>query len=71
MPILSFIICRNIIYENMCLPEFKNHIAEIQQHGFDTILFCITETDMLYNLETFKQFKVHAALKGMACWANF
>jgi hypothetical protein len=56
---------------NLYLPEFKNHLTEIKKHGFDTILFCITETDMLYNLEIFSQFKVQAELNGFTCWANF
>ena len=58
-------------YGNLYMEEFKNHVAEIKGHGFDSILFCITETDLLYNLEIFKEFRAYAEVQELGCWANF
>lgn len=58
-------------HSNLYLPEFKHHVSEIKEKGFDTILFCITETDMLYNLVIFEEFRQHAESRGLKTWATF
>ena len=58
-------------HSNLYFPEFKNHVQEMKDHGFDTILFCITETDLLYNLIIFKEFREYAQSQGMQCWADY
>jgi hypothetical protein len=58
-------------FGNLFFPEFINHVAEIKAKGFDTILFAITETDILYNLGTFKEFRQYAESEGLNCWATY
>jgi hypothetical protein len=58
-------------FGNLYVDALKEHVKEIKAKGFDTILFCITETDMLYNLETFQEFRVIAEIEGMKTWATY
>lgn len=58
-------------HSNLYFDAFKLHVEEIKSKGFDTVLFCITETDLLYNLETFHEFRVYAESQELNCWATF
>lgn len=56
---------------NLYFDTFVQHVQEIKAKGFNTILFCITETDLRFNLETFQEFREHAQKEGLKCWATF
>lgn len=58
-------------HSNLYFDTFQEHVAEMKSKGFDTILFTITETDLLFNLETFQEFRVYAESQGMETWATF
>jgi hypothetical protein len=47
-------------FGNLYLDHFKKDCKEIKKHGFDTILFCISENDMKWNVENIKAMKDHA-----------
>jgi len=47
-------------FGNLYLDHFKKDCKEIKAHGFDTILFCITENDIRWNKENIKAMKEYA-----------
>ncbi len=58
-------------HSNLYFDSFQLHVEEIKDKGFDTILFCITETDLLFNLESLKEFREYAESEGLQCLATF
>lgn len=58
-------------HSNLYFDAFKEHVKEIKAKGFDTVLFCISETDLLYNLKTFEEFRIYAESEGLVTWATF
>ncbi len=58
-------------HSNLYFDSFCQHVAEMKAKGFDVILFCITETDMRFNMEIFTEFKTYAEGEGLECWATF
>ena len=58
-------------FGNLYLDAFQLHVKEIKEKGFNVILLCITETDLLYNLETFHEFRVYAESEQIECWCTF
>ncbi|GEO08761.1 hypothetical protein [Segetibacter aerophilus] len=58
-------------HSNLYLDTFKEHVEEIKAKGFDTVLFCITETDLFFNLGTFKELREYAEGEGLKTWATF
>lgn len=56
---------------NLFFPEFISHVNEIKERGFDTILFCISETDMLYNMDIFEDFVEYSKFQSLSCWATY
>jgi hypothetical protein len=47
-------------FGSLYLDHFKRDCKEIKNHGFDTILFCITENDIRWNVENIKAMKDYA-----------
>ena len=47
-------------FGNLYLDHFKRDCKEIKAHGFDTILFCITENDIRWNAGNIKAMKEYA-----------
>jgi hypothetical protein len=58
-------------FGNLYFDAFQEHVKEIKEKGFNIILFCITETDVLYNLKTFHEFRMYADNEGLQCWCTF
>lgn len=56
---------------NLYFDAFEQHVREIKEKSFNIILFCITETDIQFNLETFREFRIYAEEQGLQCWATF
>ena len=56
---------------NLYFDAFRHHVVEIKERGFDTILFCITETDLLFNLKIFEEFRLYSEKENLTCWATF
>lgn len=58
-------------HSNLYFDAFVEHVKEIKAKGFDSVLLCITETDIKFNLETFREFRIYAQKQGMECWCTF
>lgn len=58
-------------FGNLYFDAFQLHVEEMKDRGFDTLLLCITETDLLYNLQIFHGFRIYAKREGMEVWATF
>lgn len=58
-------------FGNLYFDAFQLHVEEMKDRGFDTLLLCITETDLLYNLQIFEEFVSYAKKNGMGVWATF
>jgi hypothetical protein len=58
-------------HSNLYFDSFRSHVKEIKGKGFDTLLFAISETDMLFNLQIFKEFKDFAETEGLRVWATY
>lgn len=56
---------------NLFFSEFTEHVNEIKERGFDTILFCISETDLFYNMDIFQEFVEYSLSQALACWATY
>lgn len=52
-------------FGNLYLHHFKKDVEEIKDRGFDTIIFCVTHTDLLYSLENIREMKEYAESEGL------
>lgn len=52
-------------FGNLYLHHFKDDVIEIKERGFDTIIFCVTHTDLLYSLDNIKEMKEYAESEGL------
>jgi hypothetical protein len=51
--------------------DFKNyHLPEMQDRGFDAILFGVSESQWRYNLDNIREMREHAETSGMDIWAG-
>jgi hypothetical protein len=57
-------------FNNLYLDAFKEHCAEIIDHGFDTILFCVPEAIMKWNLGNIRAMKEFAERSGLITMAD-
>lgn len=57
-------------FGNLYLDHFKRDCKEIRKHGFDTILFCISENDLRWNMENIRAMKEYAESRGFKTLAG-
>jgi hypothetical protein len=57
-------------FGNLYLNHFKKDCKEIKRHGFDTILFCVTENDTYWNIDNIKAMKEYAESQDLKTIAD-
>src|SRR5919206_2890862 len=57
-------------FGNLYLNHFKKDCTEIKKHGFDTILFCVSENDINWNIGNIKAMKEFAESQNLKTLAG-
>jgi hypothetical protein len=57
-------------FGNLYLDHFKKDCIQIKKHGFDTVLFCVSENDINWNIDNIKAMKEYAESQNLNTMAG-
>lgn len=57
-------------FGNRYLDHFERDLEEIREHGFDTVVHCVTEADREWGLKRIAEMFSMTREAGLSCWAD-